>query len=151
MAVVRKKGLCRLTMIGVSLAALSACQSWSSMIGLEVHQVDGEYVFDDPDALFFTYDCIVSIEVNEVRKVANLGTEIRTENQVWVDSSLDGDCLTDLPFRYGERFQNSDPYDYVSARPLEPGREYEIFVERSGRAGQGSFRINPDGSVTNLD
>lgn len=117
------------------------------MIDLEAYEEDGEVFFRDPDAFWFTKHCVRHIEVSAYRKTSDTSWEQR--GVVWSAGSRSGGCMTGLPFRYGEKFSDSDPEDFTPPVPLEPETSYEIFIERRGTAGQGSFMIEADGTIVN--
>ena len=117
------------------------------MIELEAYEENGEIYFHDPDASWFTTYCVRHIEVSAWRRTSD--TTAKLEKAVWEDGTRSAECLTDLPFHYGQAFNNSEPADLEPAQPLEPGMQYEIFIEHEGGAGQGSFMIEEDGSIVN--
>lgn len=134
--------------MSLALLGLSGCQNWASMIGLEAYEEDGQIHFRDAEASLFTTYCVRHIEVTAWRMTSE--TTATLEEKVWEDGARSADCLTGLPFEYGQAFDNSDPADIQPAQPLTPGLKYEIFIEQDGGAGQGSFMIEEDGTVVNL-
>lgn len=138
----------KLAVLCSAFIMLAGCQSWASMIGLEAYEEGGQIYFRDPKASWFTNYCVRHIEVSAYRPTS--ATSSSLEGTVWSAGSLSGGCMTDIPFRYGEMFDDSDPKDFTAPKPLEPGLEYEIFIERNGTAGQGRFTIEEDGTIVNL-
>lgn len=116
---------------------LSGCVA--SYIDLEAERVEDEIRFRNPNAGLFSSDCVRVVEV----------TDVETREVVWADGSRTSGCLFEAPFAYGQKSDLSNPAEYKAAKPLEPGNSYEIFVELDGGAGDGSFTIAADGSVTN--
>ena len=121
-------------MLSAAALFLASCGNWSSMIGLAAHFEGDELVFSDPEAGWFTTHCVISITVTRSEQTTE--TSWRQVEQMWVADSMHGECLTDLPFRYGQVFENADPDQTTEAKPLQPGFQYEVFIEQGGGAGQ---------------
>ncbi len=132
--------IARATLLASACVALASCSA--PYIGVEAYREDdGAIWFRNANPSLFVTDCIAAIEV----------TEGSTGELVWDASAAGSDCLAKLPFRYGVVETELDPDRLVPAQPLEAGRDYSVFVSITGGAGGGSFRIEPDGKVTNLD
>ncbi len=126
-------------MLAGSTMLLAGCSA--PYIAVEAYQDDGEIWFRNANPGLFVTDCVDAIEV----------TDDATGKLVWDASAEGAACLAHLPFRYGSSEAELDVDRLVTAQPLQPGREYSVFVYITGGAGDGSFRIEPDGTVTNLD
>ena len=137
----------------VSLVAatlcLASCQNWSSMIGLEPIFEGDELVFYDPNSTWLTTHCVTSIEVSRYEQSSE--TSWRQVEQMWEADSLRGKCLSGVPFKYGQLFEDADPERTTEAKPLQPGFRYELFIEQGGGAGQASFDIDQSGNLIVYD
>jgi hypothetical protein len=122
-----------------TIMLLAGCSA--PYIAVEAYQDDSEIWFRNANASLFVSDCVDAVEV----------TDAVTGELVWDASAEGAACLAHLPFRYGSSEAELDADKLVTAQELQPGREYSVFVYITGGAGDGSFRIEPDGTVTNLD
>lgn len=149
MALVRTPGIrCLAPPIALALV-LAGCNISSLYIDLDAHYEDGELWFEDPNQSWFMSHCVRVVEVTRVELHETLSTEDRT---VWEATGQGSECLTGVPFRYGDLQGTPNPdRRYTAAKPLAPGETYEIFVELSNGAGSGEFTLDQDGAVTNLD
>lgn len=120
---------------------LGGCPMFAVFIDIDAELQDGLVRFANPDQGWFGSHCVRHLEV----------TRSGTGEIMWAGSAKGSECLVHMPFDYGERLTNPKPGEFLTAKDMEPGESYVIFVELDNGAGEGSFRIGEDGTPFNTD
>ncbi|MEL7444470.1 MAG: hypothetical protein AAGK02_01500 [Pseudomonadota bacterium] len=121
--------------LAIPLAIAAALAGCSTFITVTAYAKDGDIWFENPNDGLFTADCVTSVEITE---------RVGQNSILSVSRPSDQKCLATLPFKLGEIQPTQGPTQLVA------GRRYDIFIEISGGAGDGEFRIEEDGSITNI-